>query len=201
MWTRFFNRIFLINLPEDKERLERSSRLLGEYKIPFKVVKGIRHENGEEGIRQTVLKILESCKKLDRILIFEDDVKFQIDPNLVMEKCVHQLKKIDWHLFYMGPNTHRPFTEFYEPNLLKVQDAYGLHATAYSKKGMEEILKRKITGPIDVFFAGHIQTLGKSYCSFPLIATQFPGYSNIQKKHMEQDYIEKKYYQHIKHLI
>lgn len=200
-WTPYFNRIYVISLPEDTERLKRTTEILKSYEIGFQVVSAKRRDNGEEGIKETILEILRGCKHMDRILIFEDDVDFVINPNMVMPRCVNQLKKIDWHLFYLGPNTHRPFKRFDAPNILNLEDAYGLHATAYSKAGMEAILSRTVTDPIDVFYATQIQTLGKSYCVYPLIATQRSCYSNIQKKHMDQSYIEERFYRHIKHLL
>ncbi len=133
--------------------------------------------------------------------MFEDDVKFVINPNLVMDRCVAQLKKVDWDLFYLGPNTHKKFTEFKSPNLLPLQHGYGLHATAYSKSGMAKILSSEITKPIDVSLAGQVQSSGNCYACYPLIATQENGYSNIEKKRVDQGYIEQRFYENVRHLV
>lgn len=200
MWTKYFNRIFVINLPENPDRLARCQTIMRVQGIKFEVFRGIKREDGAQGILETYLKIWEQARDLDRILIFEDDVKFLINPNLVMDRCVSQLKKIDWDLFYMGPNTHQPFTEFKTPNLLPLTEGYGLHATAFSRAGIKKILELGMTKPVDVSLAAKIQTLGNCYACYPLIATQENGYSDIQKKEMDQGYIEQRFYQHVKHL-
>ena len=206
-WTDFFDQIFLINLPHDKERLENARAQLAQYEIPFYIVEGIYSDQPEEGIRQTVKKIFHHSlmKGHKRILIFEDDMKIISDPGIVMPHVVEQLEPLNdyWDMLFLGVNTHQPFKSFYSKNLLQVENGYGLHAVGYTHYAMSKILKifAHDTTAIDVAMAKHIQPQGNCFCTYPLLVTQHSGYSNIQKKHMDQSYIVERYNKNISHLI
>lgn len=112
-----------------------------------------------------------------------------------------------------------PFKRSRFDSLLIVMDVYACHAMIISREGMFQILKAmtaeakyslfssspSLTDDIinelglkyfddsislnDVLIQQKIQPLGKCFATYPMIATQRPGYSDIEKKHMEQDYI------------
>lgn len=109
-------------------------------------------------------------------------------------------------------------------NALRVLDAYGCHAMIISRQGMFKILKainkkaeifllpgkfnshhliKELTDtrPIDVLIQQEIQPQGKCYCTNPIIATQRSGYSDIEKKEMNQDYIVDRFNQNVKNLF
>jgi hypothetical protein len=136
------------------------------------------------------------------MLIFEDDVCFLQDPGPTMEKCVEQLKLCHWHLFYMGVNTHIAFTEFISPNLLPVKHGFSTHAIAYSPTAQQMVYGFPWEDqPIDVMLADNIQRQGKSFCSYPMLATQRNGYSDIDKKEVTYDYIEERFNNRVRHLL
>lgn len=201
-WTHYFKKIFLINLPERTEKLKAASDELTQHSIPFEIFPAIKHANGKYGIFLTMQKIFSECVgKFDRILCFEDDVLFVRDPQPIMDECVMQLQNIEWDLFYMGPNTHQRFTGLFKDNLLPLQEAFARHATAYSDTGMRKILDLGWRGnSLDIEIRGQIQPHGKCYCSWPFLATQRPGYSDIENKYVTQDYIEQRFNTHTKHL-
>jgi GR25 family glycosyltransferase involved in LPS biosynthesis len=203
MWTDYFDAIFLISLERENKRREIAKKMLANNGIKFQLVDGIENQDGEQGIMDTMIRLWKFARdqNFERILVFEDDFWFMLNPNLVMDTIIKELSELDWHLFYMGPNTHQPFEKFVTPNLLQLKQGYGLHATAYSKAGIAEILKHGVTKPVDVSLAANIQTLGKSFCCYPFVATQQNGYSSIQKKYMDQEYIEQRFYQNVKHLV
>lgn len=112
-----------------------------------------------------------------------------------------------------------PFKKTRFDSLLCAIDVYACHAMVISREGMFEILKAMTseakygniiqpglhethivkevglkyfddsTSPCDVLIQQKIQPMGKCFATYPMIATQRPGYSDIEKKHMEQDYI------------
>lgn len=206
-WTEYFDQIFLINLPHDRERQAAARKQLAAYNIPFHLVEGIYMDDPEDGIRQTVRNIFyHSLRKgHKRILVFEDDIKIISDPGIAMPHVIEQLAPLNdyWDVLFLGVNTHEPFREFYSKNILPVQMGYGLHAVAYTHYAMAKLLKifAADTNAIDIAIARHLQPQGNCYATYPLLVTQNNGYSNIQKKHMDQSYIVERFNKNVAHLI
>lgn len=202
MWTDYFDNIYLINLLERSDKLQIASAELTRYNIPFEVVPAIKHPDGKRGIFMTMQKLFWHCHtRCDRVLCFEDDVKFVRDPGPVMVRCIEQLQDVDWDLFYLGPNTHQNFGGLHKPNLLPLHDAFARHATAYSDWGMRKVLNLQWAGhSLDIMIRGQIQPEGKCYCSWPFLATQRNGFSDIEQKPVTYDYIEERFKTHTKHL-
>ncbi|HEX4851666.1 MAG TPA: hypothetical protein VFV08_12700 [Puia sp.] len=204
MWTDHFD-IYLITLSRrHKERLSVAMAELHQYKIPFMVIPGIDDPtDGAFGIFQTIQMYLSLHRDGNKIpLFFEDDVRFLTNPNPVMEKCLEQLNACAWDIFYMGINAEEKFVRFHSPNLLQIKKGFALHAVAYHPRIVPKILGFKYTGtPLDVMLYDHVQTDGRCFCSYPLLATQRSGYSDIQKKYMDQSYIEQRYVIATSHLL
>lgn len=203
MWTAFFDKIFIISLPAQTQRRLHTEQSLQSYNIPYEIFPAIYNQDGAYGIYLTLNKLLSACvKECEHILVFEDDVHIVTDPSPIMDNVIVQLPK-EFDLLYLGVNTHKPFERFYSPNLLPISYGYGLHSVGYSKKGMQKVLS--LPGwngtPIDVMIDRDIQSQGKSFCTYPLIATQRNGYSDIQKKYMDQGYIAERFSNNVKHLL
>lgn len=181
MWYDFFDKIYLINLPERRDRYWISTLELTKLSLKYEVIKAIKNIDGRQGLYQTMWNIFTDAvsKDYNRILIFEDDLKFVMDPGPVLEKCIAQLPE-DFDLFYLGCNLSERPARFYSENLLPVTRALSTHAVAYSNKCMHRILSLPNFLPVDLFFAHSIQSAGKSFCACPLLVTQYPGYSNIE---------------------
>jgi hypothetical protein len=96
MWTDFFDKILVINLPSRTDRLLQIAEELYKWGIPYELVNATPHDNGAEGLRITVEKIFRDAvaANLKSVLIFEDDSMF-VDscgnPNDTMEQVVKQL--------------------------------------------------------------------------------------------------------------
>lgn len=206
MWQTYFKKTVLINLPARTDRLHEAVHELKKYDIPYTIVDATQHENGAVGLRETLRHLFQNMLLLGyrNLLMFEDDIHFLQDPEPVLEKCVDQLRKIDCvDLFYLGANTHHPFAKFQSPNLLPVQHAFSLHAVCFSQRAMAMLLEKMVEddSPMDVLCERYIQPLGTSYHAYPLLATQFVSYSDIEKKIVDHSFIQTKFEHHIKHLL
>jgi len=206
MLTTEFDMIFLINLPAQKEKLARSSAELIKHNINFEVIPAISDNDGAKGLFLTMRTLFENCIKsdLNRILVFEDDIKFVQDPQYYLPWMMDQLEEIDpyWDIFYLGPNTHRKLYKAGE-NVLHAYNCRSTHAVAYSLKGMHAALSNMkfFHEPIDVVFETRIQPMGNCYCAYPMLATQCNGWSDIEKKEVDQSYIETRFAENTKHLV
>jgi len=182
-WLEFFDCIYLINLSKRVDRLLEATEELEKFNIPFKRISAIEKENGAEGLRDTMLLIFNEAleQQYERIFVFEDDAMFcNEDVNGVMDKVVEQLP-LDFRIVYMGCQASRGFSNFHSPNLLPVIGAFATHAWGISVKAIREMVDLQLQGPIDNFIVREIQPMGGCYTTYPLLATQRPGYSDIGK--------------------
>jgi GR25 family glycosyltransferase involved in LPS biosynthesis len=204
-WGREFDKIFLINLPSRTIQLHFVTSRLAGYGIPFEIVSAIQLDNGARGLFETMKNLFAHCvfEKYKRILCLEDDIRFVRDPNFFLPIMMHQLNRLDpqWHLFYLGANTHEPLRQV-TPNILKAKKCRTTHAVAYSAAGIKLCLQNMnfFKFPIDVLWQDMIQPLGRSYCSFPLLATQGDGFSDIEGKRVSNRHIEERFAENTKHL-
>lgn len=209
-WTNYFDKIYLVNLPDQTERLASASQELNKYNIPFTVWPAYKSLNGANGLLNTMASLFAANRKAKRILVFEDDVKFVEDPNIYMPKCVEQLKSLKyWDLFYLGinmDNENNLFSHWEDENLLPVKFGYATHALAYSNYAINELYKQYIGFqyyhcPVDKIIAETLLKKGDSYCSYPLLATQADGWSSIENKNSTYEYIQQRFDHSIKHLL
>ncbi len=202
-WKDFFDCIYLINLEKRVDRLFNAVEELEKFDIPYKRICAVEKENGAEGLRDTMLIIFREAEEqgYQNILVFEDDILFlDEDVNLEMNKVVEQLPK-DYRLLFLGAQYSNGFTHFHSPNLLPVTKAFATHATCYSALAIKEILAFGMQFPIDNWMVTDVQTRGGCYGTYPLLATQREGYSDIAKNTLSwRPFIDGRYAQKIAEL-
>jgi len=169
----------LINLKRRPDRLAQSLEELANASVRAFVWTAVDKENGEEGLRLTMLKFFETMlaqHKINNVLVLEDDIKFLNAP--LLQECLNQLPH-DYDLLHLGPNLLAP-AEQVSKNLLKLSAAYSTHGVVYSRAAMKEIVKH-LPGEkgFDQILNNKIISRGKSFCSYPMIATQRDSPSDI----------------------
>ncbi len=214
MWTNYFSKILLINLPKRTERLEASIKELKDHYIPFQVFDAVEHERGAYGLYLTLKNLLERAEYegWENILIFEDDcVMVQDDFNDYMNAAIMELKYLDWDLFYLGGNVYKPLCRVPKCDfLLRIEGVMSTHAVAYSKQGwklmleeMRRIEKAGVTQPeaIDLILERVLQKRGKSFIANPLLCVQRPGWSDVENRETNyQNLIQDRYQQRLKEI-
>lgn len=186
-WTNFFDFIFVINLKRRSDRLLQIKWELDKYNIKHIVWEANERTNGQEGIASTLKDLFKAAIYcgLENILVFEDDAKFMFDPSSVMEGAIKMLPS-NYDMLYLGVNPTKTYVpRFYSTNLLYLPRGYALHACAYSLAGMKKILELPDQLPIDLNIADNIHPEGNSYAVYPMICTQRPGFSDIEKKYTD----------------
>lgn len=157
----FFEKIYLINLEERKDRLENSLTNFNNYEINnFEKFNGIKINDNEYAFLSEKDKSQLGCslsfyrvindayvKNFNSILIFEDDFEFIHDKkntNLFLNKSIDSLPS-DWDIFYLGANIMYDYTNYpvekFSDNLSKLNSAYCCHAISFSRKGILKILE------------------------------------------------------------
>lgn len=182
MWHKFFDRIVVLNLKHRADRLFEVEKEMSKYNISFELVEATYNQDGRVGIYESIKSLFKYSiqENYENILIFEDDVKIlRKDFNELMDLCVEQLPE-DWKIFHLGANLpDKNKVIQYSDNLLLVKRALALHAVAFSLDAMKSILSLPYQLPIDVTIANWIHPGGGCFCSYPLLATQRPGKSDI----------------------
>lgn len=211
MIDHLIDKAIVINLPHRTDRLEEIKRefALNKMKEP-EVFTAHKDDNGAKGAFMTFMDVFHYCfvQQFNRVAIFEDDAQFVVNTEILsktVEGALNDLNGKSFDIIYLGVNTHQPFEKFEGKNILKVNNGFALHGAIYSKEGIVKILK-KISPvwenkPIDVLIAEHIQSENKCYCTYPLLVTQRPSYSDIEEDDVNYDYIEYRFRDNVKHLI
>jgi hypothetical protein len=154
---------------------------------------------GRAGCASSIRQIVKQAKekKLENVLILEDDVTFVEGTNKVLETSLKDLSNFDWRMFYLGASVRDEFSETplvkVTDNLLRMVGGQCTHAFACHNSIYDEVLDgigdidRIIpwlyaNEAIDKWIAKNIQTNHDVYCTNPIIATQRPCWSDIDSK-------------------
>ena len=175
---------YCINLPERPERWDEFRK----QKIPFEVQRfdAIRDNPGWKGCTKSHLKVFQEITEYPCI-VFEDDCLMLHDWAMV-EQCMIQLPA-DWDMLYLGATLNEKL-EPYSKNLYRIKNAWTTHAIIYnSNKVPEFILSNKSNiKKIDVFITENVLPIFQCFITYPLIATQRPGISDVLRKSTFTDY-------------
>jgi len=194
MIYNFFDKAFVINLPDRKLRLSRISRRLKNLHIEFEIVEGIIppfskkliHNKGHLGATLSHLYIWEKAKreKYKFFLVFEDDALFRDDSEEIFKESITQLPT-NWDMFFMGFCLLGKNTKI-SNNIFSFEKGCHFHAYAVNSKALNYIIKKgKIfienmkngkKGFIDNFIMSDIQL--KKYHIHPILSVQEPSFSN-----------------------
>jgi len=206
----FFDKMFCINLDERTDRWEICKKEFEKVGILDKVERfsAVKDVDGRIGIIKSNLEIVKYAKenKLNNVLVFEDDVEFITDDTEGnLKKSLSQVGTLKWSLFYLGANTHNKLLKI-KPNLILIKNSYAVHAMAYNKvvydnfirkyEGMDRITKH--SDILDVYLAEQIQSKYVCLMTNPMLATQRNDYSDIEKREVNQNYIEERFKKNIK---
>lgn len=115
----------------------------------------------------------------NKILILEDDVKFNFFSSRNLKRALQELPE-DWELLYFaGNNVHQP--EPYKANISLVKRTFSTCAYAVNLRIGKIIESFAVNSglEIDVYYADNIQARKRSYLIRPGIAKQRAGWSDI----------------------
>jgi GR25 family glycosyltransferase involved in LPS biosynthesis len=206
----YFDAIYCINLDERVDRWKHAQEEFSKVGILDRVKRfsAIKEQDGRVGVIKSNLEIVKSAKtqKLNNVLVFEDDVQFiTTEPLKVLEAAVNQIQGINWHLFYLGANTHDKLIKF-KPNLILLKNAFAVHSMAYNKLAYDSFIEKysklkeikQFNDILDVFLAQYYQEKFICLMTNPMMTTQMNDYSDIEKRNVNQEYIEERFKNNIK---
>jgi len=205
----YFEKIVCINLDKRQDRwdkvidecskhsikIERFSAIDGDFLSSRSYLK-----QGELGCALSHLKIIEKAKNenLKNILILEDDVEFDADVNKKFFDYIVNLP--EWDFLYLGANhalNNKCMSASESPvkvseNIYKLKEAYSMHCYAVQCSFFDKVLnfQNNLHAPIDVLYS-QLHKQSRSYVIYPSLAWQAEGFSDIQKKYVDYDFLKK----------
>jgi hypothetical protein len=185
MINDFFDKVFVINLEERKDRLEIADCVLKEQGVRYERFPAIKDDSGIKGLVLTMRELFKKCldENLQNVLILEDDFEPLLPLNPFLSETLPQLPQ-DYHCLYLGLNLLTQPKRI-SNNLLLVDQAYSSHAIAYSRAGIEliyAVLMHEEIVPYDILLLKLIQPRQKCYATYPMSVTQRIDFSNIENK-------------------
>lgn len=227
-----FDKIYVINLVQNTERLDITKKILEKHGITdIEVFQAIKYEaSGAIGIYHSFYLLIQQAyfSGFQHIAVFEDDIDIVNDQLQAWLQINFQfVKMLSYDILYLGCNSHEPHegrepfkkinSRGYCDTLLQVQDVWACHAMVISRNGMYRILQEMNKGmtnhlfsfanvlqydnPLDVLIQQKIQPGGNCYATYPMMVTQRSGYSDIEKKIMNQDYLLTRFQQNTINLM
>jgi len=179
--------ISLRDRPDRRELARREFERLGIDPIWFDA---IRKPRGHDGCAASHLKLFSEVDEFP-VMITEDDVEF-INYEM-LPTCMEQLPA-GWDMLYLGATLNEPL-EQYSDNLFRLRRGWTSHAIIYSNPApMRYIAERYGDGRnIDVIMADEVQSRFMCFITYPLLATQRPGVSDIICKFTDYSAIKTRY--------
>lgn len=180
MFLDFIDEIYVVSLVDRTQRRELIKKELDDYDIPFTFFDAVKDDNGAKGLVITMQKLFKQVldKGQNNVIVLEDDNRFVLSPIPFLKQIIPQFPT-SYHLMYFGLNLLTAPIKVSE-NILKIGMAYSTHAIIYNRSAIELIyplLNPETSVPYDFFLSQNIQSLGKSYCTYPMLSTQrdFPS--------------------------
>jgi glycosyl transferase, family 25 len=180
---------FCINLDDRPDRWQSAVEQFNKFCLNVKKFTAIKIAPGWQGCRQSHLDLLFNCRDLPYFIIYEDDVVFL--PNFY-STFTHALFELpdNWEILHLGANLQQPIRKISD-HLCELKGAFCTHAMLFNNTDglVNRILKQADEiRKIDVFYRDKIQTNGRAFITYPMIATQADSYSDITRK--DQKYMK-----------
>lgn len=186
MINEFFDKVFVINLDERKDRMDIADCFLKEQGIKYERFPAIKNENGVKGLLLTMRELFKIC--IERgyksgVLILEDDFEFLAPVENFLKEVIPQLPP-NYLTFHLGLNL-LTVPERVSTNILLIDQAYSTHAIVYSREAINSILpmlERNESLAYDIMLRDEIQSRKRSFCTYPMLCTQRTNHSDIEGK-------------------
>jgi GR25 family glycosyltransferase involved in LPS biosynthesis len=196
-----FDCAYVVNLDDDRERMQRISSRLRSLGVPFERVSALHPPDSQVRFEDPRLKagayacaashlavlrrVLE--RQHEYALILEDDAVFRDDAAELMATIAPQLASEQWDIFYMGLHLIRSSGRVAR-NLGRVEEGFHAHAYAVSKRAVPTliaIIETMLAHPVATFDSYDDKQLVKLY-SIPILAVQEANYSYTYGKFIDR---------------
>jgi len=189
---------YCINLdsrPDKWEWVQEEAEKLG---LELERFSGIKRRKGHDGCKLSHMTLLRQLRDQGEFMIIEDDMEVCADdPINLMNEAYSQLPG-DWDMFYLGATLNQRLDRYSE-NLYRLKNAWATQAIIYNNQNgvVDYILENHNEPKYSVFLGRKVQDRFKCYITYPMIATQHAGYSDILRHHVDYGVIKKRYKKYV----
>lgn len=185
---------YCINLDHRKDKWLLSKKEAKKIGVDLIRFSAIRERVGHDGCRKSHLALLDKVRNEGVVMVTEDDFKIIVDNPIGLVKKAYSQLPDDWDMFYLGATLNRKL-ERYSENLLVLKKAWATHAFFYNNQNgvIDYILENHNTKKFSVFLCDDVQFNFNCYITYPMVATQRVGYSDILKKPVSYKVIKQRY--------
>ena len=180
---------FIITLKGFRERKKYAKLHCKKKEIKnFSILEYVKHENSKRGCLESHLKTIEYAieKGYKSILIMEDDIKFIKKPNKI------PLPPSDWDMLYLGGTVHRIIEKKQPWSKITCWTTHAYMINLENKDLIKDILRGyDYDKEIDRYYLEKIHPYYNCYMLDPMIAIQKPGYSVIENREVNYDFMIK----------
>ncbi len=181
---------YVVNLDKRPDRMVS----FNQNKFPFDVerVSAVEMTDGGVGCSYSHLNIFRKQNKFP-FVIFEDDCEMVVQWSIV-EYIMDQLPS-EWDALWLGATLDAPLKRYSE-NLFRLKQAYCTYAIVYnSQRIIDYILNNwdnffattKEKPYIDVFYYYEVQEKFNCYITYPMVALQARGWSDVMQRIPRED--------------
>jgi len=181
----------VINLKIRSDKRQYIHNQLKSHALEYTLFSAEKHEDPKRGCLESHLTIIKNAIKAGHkyLMICEDDCKF-----------IGNIKNMtgplppNWDMIYLGGTVHRVLDKKYS-GYARVQcwttHAYILNLSNDNSEFQKALLKLEdYDGEIDRYYLEHIHPKFNAYMCDPMIAIQKEGYSDIEGKEVNYDFMQ-----------
>lgn len=199
--TKYFDKIYYINLTSREDRKMHMEKQLAELNIAAARVSAVNGKELKWDLNYGIISkfwntsaaayclsyqnaIIDAIKNnYNKVLIMDDDAVLTSNFYEVLNESFKSLPE-NWHLLYLAANHNKKCIptekDRISDNLYKLSGSLGSHAIIINKAAFNTILNFCSTpyGPLDIFLSIY-QQIFPCYITYPGLASQLPGKSDI----------------------
>jgi GR25 family glycosyltransferase involved in LPS biosynthesis len=197
--------IYCVNLERRPDRREQASKEFQKFNLDFEFFTGVDGHKlnvkstikpGHVGCVLSHLNLYRYLKTIEGsvFMITEDDVVFSSD---FIDIFLDRIKAVpdDWNLLYFGGNHNGISPKMVSQKIHRLQKTYTTHCYLVKKSSLDSLINEFDTpnifdSEVDVHLS-RIQTKLPCYGFFPPIAWQREGFSDIEMKSVEYNFLKK----------
>lgn len=204
MLNKYFDKVVMINLAKEKDRLASATKACEEQGIEFERINAVSGRSkfvqmnrepyegwnrNASALALTTVRLIKRAKKegWKNVFIMEDDVRFiPHNFNAILDKAMKGLPE-DWDFFHLN-STHEVSSKWVNSCLHKLGGAWCCQAYAVNAHMYDLYIEEleKYTMPIDNVTLNFHKSRGRSYCTVPDIVMHIPGQrSTLREKIVE----------------
>jgi hypothetical protein len=205
----YIEKAYYINLDYRTDRKELFEKRVGELNIPverFAATKLNPNEvdnptndsnwHGKISNYNAHTSVIRKAKdlKLENVWVFEDDCVF-VDGFLEKaQKCINDLRQVEWDMFYFGGEPNRE-TIYHSENIVKTDGIYGAHSYLVNNTFYDKILNYNLVNGIDILYLNYPTNQKNYYLSREILCNQDGEfYSDIWAQTIVRDEVYKNAY-------